>query len=97
MIRKIACFSSILVTFVFHAIAIAGDWEITRAEDVDMSTEKLAMVNKGEYFWGGLATTLFWIDPDDDLVVIMLTQYLPWSEPYYRDLMHRLVYASIVE
>jgi CubicO group peptidase (beta-lactamase class C family) len=53
--------------------------------------------NKGEYFWGGLATTLFWIDPEDDLVVIMLTQYLPWNEPYYRDLMHRLVYASIVE
>ena len=53
--------------------------------------------NKGEYSWGGLATTLFWIDPQEDLVVIMLTQYLPWNEPYFRDLMHRMVHAAIID
>lgn len=67
-------------------VAVVAD-----AADVDYT------VNEGEYSWGGLATTLFWIDPVDDLVVILLTQYLPWSEPYYRDLMHRLVYAAIVD
>ena len=51
----------------------------------------------GEFFWGGLATTLFWIDPEEDLVVVMLTQYLPWNEPYFRDLMHRMVHAAIIE
>lgn len=54
-------------------------------------------VSRGEYFWGGLATTLFWIDPEEELVVIMMTQYLPWNEPYYRDMMHRLVHAAIID
>jgi len=53
--------------------------------------------SEGEYFWSGLATTLFWIDPEEDLVVVMLTQYLPFAEPPYRDLMHRLVHAAIIE
>jgi CubicO group peptidase (beta-lactamase class C family) len=54
-------------------------------------------VSDGEYFWAGLATTLFWIDPKEDLVVVMLTQYLPFNEPYFRDLMHRLVHAAIID
>ena len=51
----------------------------------------------GEYFWSGLATTIFWIDPKEELVVIMLTQYLPYNGPYYSDLMHRMVHAAIIE
>jgi len=51
----------------------------------------------GEYFWGGLASTVFWIDPKEELIVIMLTQYLPFNGPYYRDLMHRMVHAAIIE
>lgn len=53
--------------------------------------------SEGEYYWSGLATTLFWIDPREDLVVILLTQYLPFNGPYFRDLMHRMVYAAITE
>lgn len=60
-------------------------------------TEVLYPVSKDEYFWGGLATTLFWIDPEQELVVVMMTQYLPWNEPYYRDLMHRMVHAAIID
>lgn len=51
----------------------------------------------GEYFWGGLASTVFWIDPKEELIVVMLTQYLPFNSPYYRDLMHRMVHAAIIE
>ena len=51
----------------------------------------------GEYSWGGLASTVFWIDPKEELVVVMLTQYLPFNGPYYRDLMHRMVHAAIIE
>ena len=54
-------------------------------------------VSQGEYFWSGIASTLFWIDPEEDLVVVMMTQYLPFASPVYRDLMHRLVHAAIVE
>ena len=54
-------------------------------------------VSDGEFWWDGLATTLFWIDPEEELVAILLTQYLPWSAPYYSDLMHRLLRAAIVD
>ena len=54
-------------------------------------------VSRGEYFWSGIASTLFWIDPEEDLVVVMMTQYLPFASPVYRDLMHRLVHAAIIE
>ena len=53
--------------------------------------------SEGEYFWAGIATTLFWIDPDEDLIVIMLTQYSPFNDHYFRDLMHRLVHAAIID
>ena len=54
-------------------------------------------VSEGEYFWAGVASTTFWIDPKEDLVVIMLTQYMPFNDVYFRDLMHRLVHAAIID
>ena len=30
----------------------------------------------GEYFWGGAASTAFWIDPKEDLAVVFMTQVL---------------------
>jgi CubicO group peptidase (beta-lactamase class C family) len=53
--------------------------------------------SNGEYYWGGLATTNFWIDPEEEMVAIILTQYLPWRGDYYGDLFHRLVRAAIIE
>lgn len=34
---------------------------------------------KGEYGWGGAASTHFWISPKDELIVIALSQYMPYS------------------
>jgi CubicO group peptidase (beta-lactamase class C family) len=34
---------------------------------------------QGEYGWGGAASTHFWISPKDDLAVIALSQYQPFS------------------
>lgn len=53
--------------------------------------------SNGEYSWAGLASTVFWIDPQEELVVIMLTQYLPYRGGFYNDLLHRLVRASVIE
>ena len=33
----------------------------------------------GEYGWGGAASTHFWISPRDELAVVALTQYMPFS------------------
>lgn len=53
--------------------------------------------SNGEFSWGGLATTVFWIDPQEELVVIMLTQYLPTRNGYYLDILHRMVRAAIID
>ncbi|HEV2562261.1 MAG TPA: serine hydrolase domain-containing protein [Rhizomicrobium sp.] len=53
--------------------------------------------NVGEYFWGGAASTAFWIDPMDELIVIFMTQFIPSSTyPVRRDL-RTLVYAAFEE
>jgi CubicO group peptidase (beta-lactamase class C family) len=31
----------------------------------------------GSYSWGGAASTVFWVDPIEDLIAIMLTQFMP--------------------
>jgi CubicO group peptidase (beta-lactamase class C family) len=54
-------------------------------------------VSAGEYFWAGVASTTFWNDPEEDLVVIMLTQYMPFNDMHFRDLMHRLVHAALID
>lgn len=34
----------------------------------------------GEYGWGGAASTHFWVSPRDELVVVALSQYMPFSD-----------------
>ena len=50
-----------------------------------------------DYFWGGGASTSFWIDPAEDLIVIFMTQLLP-STTYKvrRDLRHWIYGAMLV-
>jgi CubicO group peptidase (beta-lactamase class C family) len=51
----------------------------------------------GEHHWGGAASTFFWIDPEEDLFVVFLTQLIPSSTyPIRRELRAR-VYQALVE
>jgi CubicO group peptidase (beta-lactamase class C family) len=47
----------------------------------------------GQYFWGGLAGTTFWVDPAEELFAIMLIQG-PGQRDYFRNLFRDLVYAA---
>lgn len=51
----------------------------------------------GEYFWGGMASTAFWIDPVEDLAVVFMTQLMPSSSYPIRRELRTLVYASFTE
>ena len=53
--------------------------------------------NVGEYFWGGAASTAFWIDPRDDIAVVFMTQFLPSSTYPIRQQLRTLVYAALEE
>ena len=53
--------------------------------------------SKGEFWWGGAATTSFWIDPVEDLAVVFLTQCLPSGAYPVRRELRTLVYSAITE
>jgi CubicO group peptidase (beta-lactamase class C family) len=47
----------------------------------------------GQYFWGGLAGTTFWVDPAEQLFALMLIQ-APGQRDYFRTLFRDLVYSA---
>ena len=49
----------------------------------------------GEYYWGGAASTAFWVDPKEDLTVVFMTQFMPSSFYPIRRELRTLVYAAI--
>ena len=51
----------------------------------------------GQYFWGGLASTFFWIDPVEQLTVMLLTQLVPSSRWPLRPQLRQLVYSAVVD
>jgi CubicO group peptidase (beta-lactamase class C family) len=52
----------------------------------------------GEYFWGGAASTAFWVDPKEDLTVVFMTQVIGTDArlTLRRDL-RTLVYSAMTE
>lgn len=51
----------------------------------------------GEYFWGGAASTAFWVSPADDLITIFLTQLRPSATYPIRRELRAAVYASLTD
>jgi CubicO group peptidase (beta-lactamase class C family) len=51
----------------------------------------------GSHGWGGGANTFFWIDPKEELVAIILTQFRPFMYYPIRDEFKFLVYQAIVD
>jgi len=50
---------------------------------------------KGEYGWGGMASTHFWISPDDELIVVALSQRMPYSAQL-ENAAKSIIYDSII-
>jgi CubicO group peptidase (beta-lactamase class C family) len=48
----------------------------------------------GHYFWSGIGGTLFFIDPQEDLFALLLTQ-APNQRIFFRHLFRHLVYAAL--
>jgi len=50
----------------------------------------------GQYYWGGLAGTTFWVDPAEQLFALLLIQG-PGQREYFRVVFRDLVYAAIAD
>ena len=51
----------------------------------------------GEYGWGGMAGTTFFIDPVEELIVVFMTQLIPSSSYPVRQELRALVNAALVD
>ena len=52
--------------------------------------------SEGDYGWGGMASTVFWVDPALEMVAIFLTQLVPSSSYPLRKEIRALTYSSLV-
>jgi CubicO group peptidase (beta-lactamase class C family) len=53
--------------------------------------------SEGEFMWGGVAGTFFWIDPKEKLAVVLMAQVPGSVRQYYRRMLKQLVAQAIVE
>jgi CubicO group peptidase (beta-lactamase class C family) len=51
----------------------------------------------GEYGWGGMASTAFWVDPVEDLLMIFMTQLVPSGTFDFRRQLKSIIYGAIVQ
>lgn len=48
----------------------------------------------GDFSWGGMASTYFWVDPREELIVIFMTQLMPSASYPLRRELRTLVYSA---
>ena len=61
------------------------------------STTTLIPGSNGDFFWGGAASTFFWVDPKEELIGLFMTQLLPSSAFPVRRELRTLVYSALTE
>ncbi len=55
------------------------------------------ITSPGEHHWGGAASTFFWLDPQEELCVIFLTQLMPSSTYPIRRELRTQVYQALTD
>lgn len=50
----------------------------------------------GEYYWGGVGGTAFWVDPKEQMLVVFMMQS-PAQRLHYRTLLREMIYAAVVK
>jgi CubicO group peptidase (beta-lactamase class C family) len=61
-----------------------------------MNEVEAGTLGQGDFYWGGAASTIFWVDPNEDLVVIFMAQLMPSATFNFRGQLKNIVYSSIV-
>ena len=50
---------------------------------------------EGEFFWGGAASTIFWVDRKNNVTATMMTQFMPSDRYPIREELKTLLYSSL--
>jgi len=70
------------------------DFAVRIAPPKDASEASGAM---GEFFWDGAASTLFWVDPQNDITAVLFTQMRPFDKIKLHKAFRDAVYHNIPE
>lgn len=62
-----------------------------------MCQTQTASLGTGDYYWGGAASTIFWVDPKEDLSVVFMTQLMPSGTFNFRGQLKSLIYSAIID
>lgn len=54
-----------------------------------------ATTSRGNFAWGGLASTYFWVDPVEELTVILMCQLIPSGTYPIRTQLQQMLYAAM--
>jgi len=62
-----------------------------------MSLDEVATgaMGEGDYYWGGAASTIFWVDPEEDMSVVFMTQLMPSATFNFRGQLKNIIYSAI--
>lgn len=52
-------------------------------------------IGTGDYYWGGAASTIFWVDPAEDMFAIFMTQLMPSATFNFRGQIKNIIYGAI--
>jgi CubicO group peptidase (beta-lactamase class C family) len=62
-----------------------------------LDTVATGALGAGDYYWGGAASTIFWVDPHEDLIAIFMTQLMPSATFNFRGQLKNIIYGAIEE
>ena len=60
-------------------------------------TKCKTLTSEGSFYWGGAASTAFWVDPVEDITVNFFTQLLPSTTYPIRRELSTLIYQALVD
>ena len=60
-----------------------------------LSNVATGSLGAGDYYWGGAASTIFWVDPVEDLAVVFMTQLMPSATFNFRGQLKNIIYGAI--
>jgi len=64
---------------------------------LDDPVQNKVLSSPGEFAWGGMASTAFWVDPVEDVTALFLTQLMPSSTHPIRTQLKQLVYQALID
>jgi CubicO group peptidase (beta-lactamase class C family) len=88
------------------ALATPGSFSETRFDGVGFGlgfaivtdpVRAQVATSAGEFSWGGMASTAFWVNPKEQLVVVFLTQLIPSSLFDFRNQLKAIIYGALID